>query len=162
MKFKTNIPALAVLSLGLLLGNQALAETLRAKSYYLVSLQFDAEGYALEGKPKRLPCEISVESEQGQANDSVLRLLDTQGKEIYTMTIINPRVAYFESGDNTVALLREGRIDLKLPATTELGMLEFWESRQLTTPSARVDLTTAERVEVQCEGPTYQVVPPRG
>lgn len=159
MKFSSKLTALAVMSLGLLTTQQALAETLRAKAYYLVSLEFTADGYRLADNPKLLPCDISTESEQGQDNDSVLRLFDRDNKPVYTMTIINPRVAFFESGDNTVALLKEGRIDLKLPAETPLALLEFWENRELNEPSVKVELANAERVDVQCEGPTYRSAP---
>jgi len=139
----------------LLISAHAGAETIRANQYYLVSLKFTPNGYEAEGAPKILPCPIAQETEQGQSNDSIVRLLDETGKEAYSMIIVNPRVAYIESGDEPVGLLREGRIDLKLPATAKFSMLEFWESREQNGPSARVELGQAETVKVQCQAPTY-------
>lgn len=148
--------AAALLGGGVLFSGQIYAETIRADQYYLVSLNFTEKGYELAGTPKLLPCAIAQESNQGQNNDSIVRLFDATGKEVYSLIIVNPRVAYIESGDTPVGLLREGRLDLKLPATTKLGVLEFWEKRDQNNPSAKVELANAETVKVQCQPPTYE------
>lgn len=129
------------------------ADILRAEKYYLFSLNFDERSYSQPDSVKLIPCSIAQDTNLGNGNDSTYSVLDVTGKVVQRGTIVHPRVAYIESGDEPVGMLKTGRVDFKIPITAALSSFEFYEGKDQQSPSARVDFSQAEVVKAVCEPP---------
>lgn len=152
-RMKTFVKPVLAASLGViaLSANIANAELIRAQSYFLFNVQFSENGYYIEETVRRVACPIVQESNRGNGNDSVYFVRDVTGKVVEQGVIVHPRVAYIESGDEPVGMLRRGRVEFKVPITAQLAGFEFWESRDQQGPSVRVDLSQAVDVKPVCE-----------